>query len=246
MAGKTILTVAQRSMLFDPPVDAEAVVRLYTLGSEELAEIFRRRRPANRLGFAVQLCYLRDPGRALRAGERPPTTILALLADQLACTPTDFDDYADRSPTLREHRAQAEAWLGMRAFEPSDRKWIFDVAAEAAASTDRGDVLVAAMVHALRETSVTIPASDTLERLALVARARARKAAYGGITRGLTGDQKRNLTELLVSRTAPSRTSLSWVREYPESPSASNLAQVIERLEYVRRLAIEPESVDFD
>lgn len=241
MTGKTILTLAQRSMLFDPPSDPETVMRLYTLGSEELAEIFRRRRPANRLGFAIQLCYLREPGRALRADEHPPTSMLALLAEQLACTVADFDDYALRSPTLREHRAQAETWLGMRAFEPTDRKWIFDIAAEAAASTDRGDALVAAMVRALRETSVTMPASDTLERIALVARARARKAAYGGITRDLTGDQKRNLAQLITSGTAPSKTSLSWVREYPESPSASNLAQVIERLEYVRRLAIEPE-----
>ena len=56
MAGKTILTPAQRNALFDPPSDLATIERLYTLGSEELAEIFRRRRPANRLGFAVQLC----------------------------------------------------------------------------------------------------------------------------------------------------------------------------------------------
>ena len=66
MAGKTILTPAQRTALFDPPSDLATIERLYTLGGEEHEEIFRRRRPANRLGFAVQLCYLREPGRALR------------------------------------------------------------------------------------------------------------------------------------------------------------------------------------
>jgi TnpA family transposase len=67
MAGKTILTPAQRAALFDPPSDTATIERLFTVGSEDLAEIFRRRRPANRLGFAVQICYLREPGRALRA-----------------------------------------------------------------------------------------------------------------------------------------------------------------------------------
>ena len=128
MSGKTILTPAQRTALFDPPSDLATIERLYTLGSQELAEIFRRRRPANRIGFAVQLCYLREPGRALRVDETPPITMLALLAEQLACTVTDFSLYADRSPTLREHRAQAEAWLSMRPFQIADRRTLFDIA----------------------------------------------------------------------------------------------------------------------
>jgi TnpA family transposase len=131
MAGKTILTPAQRTALFDPPSDLSTIERLYTLGTEELAEIFRRRRPANRIGFAVQLCYLREPGRALRADETPPMSMLGLLAEQLACTLSDFDLYADRSPTLREHRAQAEAWLGMRPFLAPDRRTLFEIAVDA-------------------------------------------------------------------------------------------------------------------
>lgn len=90
MAGKTILTPGQRDALFDPPTDPDIVERLYTLGSNELAEIFRRRRPANRIGFAVQLCYLRAPGRPLRADEIPPMPMLVLLAEQLACAVSDF------------------------------------------------------------------------------------------------------------------------------------------------------------
>ena len=63
--------------------------------------------------------------KALRADETPPMSMLGLLAEQLACTLSDFDLYADRSPTLREHRAQAEAWLGMRPFLAPDRRTLF-------------------------------------------------------------------------------------------------------------------------
>lgn len=241
MSGKTILTPAQRTALFDPPSDLAAIERLYTLGSEELAEIFRRRRPANRIGFAVQLCYLREPGRALRVDETPPITMLALLAEQLACTVNDFSLYADRSPTLREHRAHAEAWLRMRPFQIADRRTLFDIAINVAASTDRGEAIVMEMVRAMRESNVTLPASDTFERIALLARARARKAAYAGIARGLSAQQKANLAGLLGAGTVPGRTTLTWLREYPEAPSAGNLAAVIDRLEVARGLSIEPD-----
>ena len=241
MAGKTILTPGQRAALFDPPTDPSIIERVYTLGSAELAEIFRRRRPANRIGFAVQLCYLRAPGRALRADEAPPLPMLALLAEQLTCTVKDFDLYADRSPTLREHRAQAEAWLGMRPFVVSDRRALFEIAADVAAATGRGEAIVVAMVQAMRDNNVTLPASDTFERIALVARARARKSAYSQIARGLSGDQRDNLAQLLITGPALGRTTLAWLREYPEAPSAGNLGAVIERLEIARGLAIEPE-----
>ena len=53
--------------------DGEAdVVRHYTLTAEELAHVARRRRPHNRLGFALQLCALRYPGRVIRPGEAVP------------------------------------------------------------------------------------------------------------------------------------------------------------------------------
>jgi len=51
------------------------MVRHYTLSSEDLALINRRRRDPNRLGFALMLCYLLFPGRVLQQDDmlsRPP------------------------------------------------------------------------------------------------------------------------------------------------------------------------------
>nr|WP_288414977.1 DUF4158 domain-containing protein [uncultured Novosphingobium sp.] len=63
-----ILSPAQRAALFDPPSDPAEIERLYTLGPDDLVEVFRRRRAANRIGYAVQLGYLHHPGRALEPG----------------------------------------------------------------------------------------------------------------------------------------------------------------------------------
>jgi len=62
MSPRCILSPQSRAALFDPPTDVAAIVRHYTFPPEDMALIRRRRRAANRLGFAVNLAYLRFPG----------------------------------------------------------------------------------------------------------------------------------------------------------------------------------------
>ena len=77
MPPRTVLSPQARAALFDPPTDPAAIVRNYTLSPEDMALIRRRRRAANRFGFAVNLAYLRFPGRALGFDETPPANMLA-------------------------------------------------------------------------------------------------------------------------------------------------------------------------
>ena len=103
MPTKTILSPGQRAAIFDPPGDRNTVERFYTLGADDLIQVCRRRRGANRIGYAVQLCYLRYPGRALFPSEQPPREMLDLLATQIGGSAEEFARYAERAPTLREH-----------------------------------------------------------------------------------------------------------------------------------------------
>jgi TnpA family transposase len=79
------LSEAQITALLDPPTDQRELVRHYTLFAADLAAIRRCRGDYNRLGHALMLCYLRYPGRPLKAGERPPRPLLcSLLGFQFA------------------------------------------------------------------------------------------------------------------------------------------------------------------
>lgn len=234
-----ILSPAQRAALFDPPSDLAAIERLYTLGPDDLVEVFRRRRAANRIGYAVQLGYLRHPGRAIEPGEVPPAAMLTVLAAQIGCAPDAFADYAARDTTLREHRAAIERRLGLRTFERADRAMVFVTASEVAASTDRCDAIVAAMVERLRGASVVLPLPAVLERIALVARAEARRQAFARLGRDLTLDQVERLDALLRIGGTPTRSPLAWIRDWPEAPGAGNLKAIVERLDHVRGLGIE-------
>jgi TnpA family transposase len=73
MTRKILLSAAQRERFFALPSDGADLIRHYTLSADDIALINRRRRPQNRLGFAVQLCLMRYPGRTLGPGESPAT-----------------------------------------------------------------------------------------------------------------------------------------------------------------------------
>ena len=99
MARRQHLTDAQIVELFDPPTDLRELVRHYTLSDADLTAIQRGHGDPNRLGRALMLCYLRYPGRQLRAGEQPPAQMLEFVADQIGALPNALDNYlaADRS-----------------------------------------------------------------------------------------------------------------------------------------------------
>ena len=196
--------------------------------------------PANRIGYAVQLCYLRHPGRALSPGEAPPAAMLELFGEQVGGSAVEFGRYAERAPTLREHRAEIEAYLGLRPFERPDLRAMLALGIEVATSTDCGEPIVAAMVERLRHLRVVVPAASTLERVALIARAQARRVAHAGLIRDLTPEQEAALMGLIAPG-EQGRTGLGWVRDWSEAPTSANFKAVVERLDRVRSLEVEPD-----
>jgi hypothetical protein len=63
MAKRKLLKVQDRQALFDIPTDEDSLIRHYSLSPADRLEIEVRRREHNRIGFAVQLCLMRYPGR---------------------------------------------------------------------------------------------------------------------------------------------------------------------------------------
>ena len=83
MAQWQRLSEAQITELFDPPAQQRELIRHFTLTAADLAAILRCRGDSNRLGYGLMLCYLNYPGRALRAGERPPAELIGFVAEQI-------------------------------------------------------------------------------------------------------------------------------------------------------------------
>ncbi len=83
MPRRQLFPDEQWGSLLAPPRKEREIVRHCTLSRDDLDLIAAKRSDHSRLGFAILLCYLRHPGRALEAGETPP----AVVARRLAAAP---------------------------------------------------------------------------------------------------------------------------------------------------------------
>ncbi|WP_317976225.1 DUF4158 domain-containing protein [Novosphingobium sp. IK01] len=76
MPARISMTDRQREALLSLPATEGEVVTHYSLDDGDLLAIAKSRTPATRLGYALQLCCLRFPGRYLRRGETLPAVML--------------------------------------------------------------------------------------------------------------------------------------------------------------------------
>ena len=238
MSRRALLSSEQRTRLFGIPVDQADMARHYLLSPEDLVLVRAKRRAANRLGFAIQLCALRYPGRALEPLEAPPASMLSFVAKQIGVDPALFGDYARRGETRREHLIEVQKLLEVRSFGLADWRACLRVGADAAWATDRGEPIVQAMLGHLRGANVLLPAAAVLERIGLAARTRARKKAFEALADGLTDTARDALDRLLRVDPEVRRSRFAWLRDYSELPAPTNIIALLDRLEYVRGLGI--------
>lgn len=69
MPRRIVLTEKQRDNLMSLSTDTPSMLRYYILSDEDLAIIKYKHGMDNRLGFAIQLCALRYPGRFLSGND---------------------------------------------------------------------------------------------------------------------------------------------------------------------------------
>lgn len=241
MATRELLSDIQRIQFTQIPIDISDrdIVRYYTFNTDDLKVINSRRRVHNRLGMAVQLCYLRFPGRVWELGEKVPNSILSYVASQLSVKPKFFKKYAVRDTTRREHLAELQKVLGYDSMSISHYKRLSKWLMKLAFNTDKGIALVEALIEEMRRTKIIIPAMSTVERLAWEARRRAQNQFYLSLTKRLTTIQKKELDGLLVINVEKNRTPLVWLRQPPGVANPKNFLKILDKFEFIRDLNLD-------
>ena len=244
MARRELLRAEERAALFGTLTDPASMARYYTLGPDDLDFLAVRRSPANRLGTALWLALFRHPGFGFRSEDHTPGEVVDYLADQLGVASSSLAGYGQRTKTRLEHGWEVAAHLGLRGFEAADLGTAVELAAQAAWATDEGLPIAKAVIEGLRERQVILPAPARIERIGLAGRARARKRAMDAVAGALTADQAAALDALLVPDPVTGVTPIAWLRDIADSPSAKNLAGLLSRLAYVRRVGLDPAIAD--
>ncbi|WP_458259588.1 MULTISPECIES: DUF4158 domain-containing protein [Enterobacter cloacae complex] len=230
MPRRSILSAAERESLLALPDTKDELIRHYTFSESDLSIIRQRRGPANRLGFAVQLCYLRFPGVILGADEPPFPPLLRLVANQLKVGIESWDEYGQREQTRREHLVELQTVFGFQPFTIGHYRQAVQLLTELAMQTDKGIVLARALIEHLRRQSVIVPALNAVERASAEAITRANRRLYDALAEPLTDVHRRRLDDLLKRRDNGKTTWLAWLRQSPVKPNSRHMLEHIERL----------------
>ncbi len=116
MPRRSILTERQRASLLDLPTDEVMILHHYTLADDDIEQIRTRRHARNRLGFALQLCAFRYPGRLLVPGEVIPLEVSRFIAAQIGEEVEDLCQYAETDVTRRRHLIDLRLIYGFKMF----------------------------------------------------------------------------------------------------------------------------------
>jgi hypothetical protein len=127
------------------------------------------------LAMPLMLCYLRYPGRPLRAGERPPGPLLAFIADQTGVLPESVDEYLIAERNRRCYAVELQDRLQLRPFgtRPAAEltAWLLPQAIE----DERLGHLAQLVVEECRQRRIVLPWPAALEQLCIEVRHQARR-----------------------------------------------------------------------
>jgi TnpA family transposase len=238
MPRRHILTERQRKALFDLPADEGALLRHYTLDDDDIEHIRTRRHAHNKLGFALQLCAFRYPGRLLTAGEVIPLPVTEFLAAQIGVKPHELAGYAETEVTRRRHLIDLRSLYGHKMFSgrgTRDLKVWLEGEAETALSNE--DLVKRFMVECQR-TQTILPSISTIERLCTDALVAAERRIETRIVNCLNNVIKDQLDALLAEQVDGRISRFIWLRQFEVGKNSACINRLLDRLEFLQGIKL--------
>lgn len=217
MPRRRALTDAQVEGLLALPVDDPLLARYWTLAESDLAAIERRRGEHNQLGFALQLCAFRYPGRLLRQGDTIPEPALRFVAEQLRVSPDALTSYAARPQTRREQLDALREAFDFQMYAPGHGRELLAWLLPFALASTNAPAVAAALMDELRRRRIIAPGPSVIERLIAAALVVAERHVAVQLTRALSSEQTDALDALLQPKDGTSLSVLAWCRLPPGS-----------------------------
>jgi len=244
MAHRTLLTKRQRKALFNLPTDRASLEYHYTLADDDIEHVKTRRRPENQMGFALQLCALRYPGRLLKPGEVIPETVSSYLAAQLGLKADDLLTYAARRQTRQQHLSALRKIYGYKPFTGKRVKQMKAWLDQQAEAVETSEGLVRAFVDECRDRKIILPGITTIERLCADALVAAERRIEDRIVARLDSRMRRRLNDLLGAAENGWQSFFLWLRGFDVGKNTADMNRLLERVEFLKAIDLKPEVLD--
>lgn len=228
MAHRTILTERQRSALFDLPTDDAPMMRHYILADDDMEHINERRRPENRVGFALQLCALRYPGRLLSSDEIIPEKVLRFIAAQLGLTGDDVLPYAARRQTRQQHFHAIRQIYGFKMFSGQGARYLKAWLEREAETARSNKDLAIRFVEECRRTQYILPGVTVIERLCADALVAAERRIESRIAARLDDQTRERLDALLTEIVDGKVSRFVWLRQFEVGGNSAGASRLLD------------------
>lgn len=241
MPRRKILTERRRAALFDLPTDEPSLLRHYILADDDIEHIRTRRHAHNQLGFALQLCAFRYPGRLLISGETIPLEVAEFVAAQIGVKGIDLVGYAETDVTRRRHLIDLRSIYGYKMFTGRGARdltaWLEGEAEVAKSNED----LARRFVEECRRTQIVLPAVSSIERLCADALVEAERRIETRIVDRLCETAKTRLDEMLTEDVEGRVSRFIWLRQFEAGNNSTDINRLLDRLEFLQGLELSPD-----
>ena len=188
------------------------------------------------MGFALQLCALRYPGRLLGSGEIIPENVIRFVGAQLGMTGDALLTYATRRQTRHEHLVALRQIYGYRMFTGRRarqmKSWL-DEQAEAAQSSEE---LARCFVEECRRRRIILPGTSVIERFCADALVGAERRIEARIAARLDNRMRQRLDSLLSEEVDGRTSRFIWLRQFEVGRNSADINRLLDRLEFLQAL----------
>ena len=169
MPRKQILSESDKKELIKLSELEAEFIRCYSLSEIDLSIIHNNcRGNANKIGYAVNLCYMRYPGIILPLNQIPDPILVNYIGEQLNIKPENWNEYGKREETRRELLLSIQLNFKINSFSMEYyKKKCVNQLRDIALKTDKGLVLARELMNILRQQRILFPSINVIERIVL-------------------------------------------------------------------------------
>lgn len=215
------------------------IVKYYTFSEFDIEIINRHRRDYNKLGFALQLGFIRNLGCSISNIDAVPISVLNYISDQLNVSILELDQYAKRENTRREHLQEIRDVYRYRNFTDKEFLSLQEEIFAHALENDNAISLMKIAISKLRKKNIILPGITVLEKAVNQARIKAEEHIFEIINNSLSKQQKLLMNTLINGEDEEAVTKLGWLRSDIGFPSPRTFIEIIDKLNKIRKLRLD-------
>lgn len=210
----------------------------FTIYPHDKENISSNRGAQNRLGYAVQLCWLRFTGTTFSNPKDIPPYLVKYIAGQLDVNPSLLQEYGERRQTRSKHIRNICKDYGFRPYEMA--KGEIDVfILEELKSGRSSQALIGDVVNYAKLKRIVLPTIGAIEELVRDSRIDFEENVFDKIYSQLSTKQREAMDKLLEVSTVTGGTSiLADIKSMPTKNKARSIVEISRKLQYIKDLAL--------